>query len=79
MSKRSRKGRAMRRRHYGHFGFKEIHDSTAGVRKIFSDNPAAAAAIVGGTVAAVAAGLPPAHAALAGAAAGVAVQQASRT
>lgn len=66
------------RRRYGHFGMSDVHNATAGIRKLASDNPAVAAAVIGGTVAAVTAGMSPGPAALAGAAAGIAVQQATR-
>ena len=77
MSKKSKRGRALRRRH-GHFGMKDIHDATSGIRKLASDNPVVAAAAIGAAVASVSAGMSPGGAALAGAAAGVAVQQATR-
>lgn len=77
MAKKSKKGRALRRRH-GHFGMKDIHDATSGVRKLAADNPMVAAAAIGASVAALSTGMTPGGAALAGAAAGIAVQQATK-
>ncbi len=77
MSKRSRRGRALRRRH-GHFGMADVHSGTAGIRKLMSDNPEVTAAAIGATTAALVVGMGRGAAMAVGAAAGVAVQQATR-
>ncbi len=74
MSKRRKRGRALRRR-YGHFGMADVERSTATLRKMAHDNPAVTAAALGAASGAIAAGMGAGTAALLGAAAGVAVEQ----
>lgn len=73
---RRRRGRALRRR-YGHFGMKDIKDAGSGLSKLTKEHPAVTAAAVGAATGAVAAGVGAGGAAIIGAAAGIAVQQAT--
>lgn len=75
MRKRTRRIRALARR-YGHFGMTDVHNTTAGVRKLVGDNPMVAAMAMGGALGAISAGMSPGSAALIGAATGIAVEQA---
>jgi len=77
MSKRRKRGRALARR-YGHFGMQDIHSATANLRKIAQDNPAVTAAALGASASALASGMGSGTAALLGAVAGIAVEQATR-
>jgi hypothetical protein len=61
---------------YGHFDMGKVHKATADVRKLASDNPLVAAALVGSGIGAIGAGMTLGGAALVGAAAGIAVEQA---
>ena len=70
-----RRGRALRRR-YGHFGMADIHKGTADLRKLASDNPLVTAAAVGAAGGALTAGMTTGSAALIGAMAGIAVEEA---
>ena len=69
--KRRHKSRLHRR--YGHFGMAEIKSATHKARQLMRDNPVIAAAAIGGTGAALAAGMTGEAAVLAGAAVGIAI------
>lgn len=73
----SRRGRSLRRR-YGHFGLTDVKDAAGNLRAMARDNPEVTAAALGASAGALAAGMGTGTAALVGAAAGIAVEQAVR-
>jgi hypothetical protein len=74
---RRKRGRALRRR-YGHFGLDDVNSGALKIRQLAGNNPEITAAAIGGASAALAAGMTPGTAAMLGAVAGVAVQQATK-
>jgi hypothetical protein len=74
MGRRRHRKRALARR-YGHFSQVDIDAGVGRVRAIVAENPTLAAAAIGGTVGALAAGASPVGAALVGVLSSVTTQQ----
>ncbi len=74
---RRRKLGALARR-YGHASMKQFEEATASIRRIARENPLPVAAIIGGGVGAIAAGMGAGTAAILGAGAGIAFEEISK-
>jgi outer membrane lipoprotein SlyB len=77
VSKKSKRKRALARR-YGHFNMGDVNKASGAVKRFTHDHPLVAGAAMGAAATAVTAGSSPATAALVGAIAGVAAQEATK-